>query len=54
MITLAAAVTETPFADRLSKMLWQAYGAPVKFVAVVALIVVVGIPLVVFLRKLTR
>lgn len=42
------------FAARLGDMLWTAYGGPVKTIAIVVLVVVVGLPLLAFLRRLTR
>lgn len=52
LLNFAAATGE--FASRLREMLWTAYGKPIKFVAVVALVVVVGLPALAFLRKLVR
>lgn len=42
------------FADKISGMLWKAYGAPIKFVLVCVLIVVVVLPLAAFIRRILR
>lgn len=59
MLYLAAAVAaptiqKGEFAERLGSMFWTAYGKPLKFVAIVALCVLVGGPLLAFLRRLVR
>lgn len=54
MMTFLAATEPGQFAAKLKGMLWQAYGAPIKFVAIVALVVFVGMPLLAFVRRLLR
>ncbi|WP_438479842.1 hypothetical protein [Oleiharenicola lentus] len=46
--------TQTPFADRLFKMMWQAYGPLIKAVAIVALVVLVIFPIIGFVKRVFR
>lgn len=48
------AVQNTGFADRLSSMMWQAYGKPIKIIATIAVVVVLIVPVVTFLRRLVK
>jgi len=48
------AVVETGFATKLRDMLWTAYGAPVKLVGCILLVVLVGAPLFGFIKRISR
>lgn len=48
------AASNAQFAVHLKDMLWTAYGKPIKFALIVCLVVLVGGPLLAFVRRLVR
>lgn len=51
---LAAVAAPERLSEKLAGMMWTAYGRPVKIVLMIALVVFVAAPLVMFIRKLCR
>jgi len=51
---LLLATTQGEFAAKLSGLLWKVYGTPLKIAACVAFVVLFGVPLCMFVKRLMR
>lgn len=53
-LPLLVALQKTGVAERIAEGMWQAYGKPLKVMAAIVLFVLVGLPVLGFIRKVLR